>query len=210
MEVALTQGLAARIQPLLDTPTAGSDVALPDTAIFYSISNCQRGLTGVSFGNLLIKQVVDALSAEFPSIRTFATLSPIPGFRSWLRRTLRDGPPKFLTDNHLEILNQKGWAETDVKRRRVKNTLMRLCAHYLTQISDDGYANDPVARFHLGNGASIKQINWAGDLSEKGLCQSVGLMVNYHYVPDEIVANHEAYIGKGQIAVSGKVRSLLK
>ena len=115
-----------------------------------------------------------------------------------------------MTEDDLEILNQPGWADNEVQRQRVKKTLMRLCADYLTRVTEAGHAIDPVARFHLGNGASIEQINWAGDLSEKGLRQSAGLMVNYHYAPDEIIANHEAYVGKGMIALSPKVRGLLK
>lgn len=209
VEVALTRSISDRIEPLLATPVEVAVDDAPTTAIFYSISNCQMGLTGISFGNLLIKQVVDALSAELPSIRTFATLSPIPGFRSWLRRITAETPPDFLTPEELDALRQQGWADNEVMRKRLEKPLTRLCARYLTSVTDSGQAVDPVARFHLGNGALIERINWAGDLSDKGIRQSAGLMVNYRYERDQIVANHEAYVASAKIALSNKVKSLL-
>ena len=209
VEVALTRGLADRIQPLLDAPVDGTEDEDPNTAIFYSISNCQLGLAGISFGNLLIKQVVDAISAELPEIRNFATLSPIPGFCRWLKRRLMENPPNFLSQDEIDLLRQPDWIENEVLRQRLQKPLMRLCAEYLTQVSRRGHAYDPVARFHLGNGASIERINWAGDLSARGLRQSAGLMVNFSYAPDQIVGNHEAYVSGGKIAASPKVRALL-
>jgi malonyl-CoA decarboxylase len=209
VEVALTRGLADRIQPLLDAPIESAEDGDLNTAIFYSISNCQLGLAGISFGNLLIKQVVDAISAELPAIRNFATLSPIPGFCRWLERRLANDPPDFLTSDEIDLLKQPDWVENEVLRQSLKKNLLRLCASYLTQVSKRGHAFDPVARFHLGNGASIERINWAGDLSTKGLQQSAGLMVNYRYAPDQIVGNHEAYVSGGKIASSSKVRALL-
>lgn len=209
VEVALTNGLADRIQPLLATAAAIDEDQEPNTAIFYSISNCQFGLTGISFGNLLIKQVVDALSAELPTVQNFATLSPIPDFINWLSQTVESEPPDFLTEEELSNFESFDWQKNDVLRQKLQKPLMRLCAIYLTSLSPRGHAIDPVARFHLGNGASIERINWAGDLSDKGLAQSAGLMVNYRYAPDEIIANHEAYVGDGRIAFSGKVRALL-
>lgn len=209
VEVALTNGLADRIQPLLEAAPALEEDQKPNTAIFYSISNCQFGLTGISFGNLLIKQVVDALSAELPSVQNFATLSPIPGFVDWIDRLVVDEAPDFLTDDELDGFRMSDWPQNEIMRQTLEKPLMRLCALYLTSLTPRGQAIDPVARFHLGNGASIERINWVGDLSEKGLAQSAGLMVNYKYAPDEIIANHEAYVGDGKINVSGKVRSLL-
>jgi malonyl-CoA decarboxylase len=209
VEVALTKGLAHRIQPLLDAPIEAPEDEDLNTAIFYSISNCQLGLAGISFGNLLIKQVVDAISAELPSIQNFATLSPIPGFCRWLDRQLANNPPDFLSKDDIKQLRQPDWVENEVFRQSVKKQLLRLCAQYLTKINKHGHAYDPVARFHLGNGASIERINWAGDLSDKGLRQSAGLMVNYRYAPDQIVDNHEAYVSGGKIASSAKVRTLL-
>ncbi|NNE86001.1 MAG: decarboxylase, partial [Alphaproteobacteria bacterium] len=209
VEVALTNGLADRIQTLLESDAAIDDDKKPNTAIFYSISNCQFGLTGISFGNLLIKQVVDALSAELPSVQNFATLSPIPGFVDWLNRLVQDEPPAFVTEDELDGLRMTDWHKNEIMREKLRKLLLRLCANYLTNLTSRGQAIDPVARFHLGNGASIERINWAGDLSEKGLAQSAGLMVNYKYAPNEIIANHEAYVGNGEIVLSAKVRSLL-
>ena len=209
VEVALTTGLAHRIRPLLEAPIDGTEDEDPNTAIFYSISNCQLGLAGISFGNLLIKQVVDAVSAELPTIRNFATLSPIPGFCRWLERRLTEIPPEFLSQDELDLFKQPDWIENEVLRQGLKKQLMKLCAEYLTQVGRRGQAIDPVARFHLGNGASIERINWAGDLSAKGLQQSAGLMVNYSYAPDQIVGNHEAYVSGGKIASSPKFRALL-
>lgn len=209
VEVALTSGLAERIQPLLDAPASDPDAEEPNTAIFYSISNCQLGLAGISFGNLLIKQVVDAISAELPMVRNFATLSPIPGFCAWLSRRMAEKPPDFLSEEEIDLLRQADWIDNEVLRRKLKKPLMKLCATYLTRISRRGQAYDPVARFHLGNGASIERINWAGDLSARGLHQSAGLMVNYRYAPDQIVANHEAYVSGGKIATSSRVRALM-
>jgi malonyl-CoA decarboxylase len=209
VEVALTTRLSNQIGPLIDSHPDNAPDAKPTTAIFYSISNCQEGLSGISFGNLLIKQVVDALSTELPSIRHFATLSPIPGFRAWLDRTVRTDPPDFIKEAELKQLAEPGWAEDPNRRTKLKPLLSKLCAVYLTSTNTKGRALDPVARFHLGNGASIERINWEGDLSERGLAQSAGLMVNYRYGPDDIVGNHEAYAGRGEIAISSKVRGQL-
>jgi malonyl-CoA decarboxylase len=209
VEVALTNEISSQIAPLIDSPPDDSQGGKPSTAIFYSISNCQAGLSGISFGNLLIKQVVDALSTELPSIRHFATLSPIPGFRAWLDRTLQNDPPAFMKEAEVKQLGEPGWAEDPIRRAKLKPLLTKLCALYLTSTNAKGRALDPVARFHLGNGASIERINWEGDLSERGLAQSGGLMVNYRYGPDDIVGNHEAYAGRGEIAISSKVRGKL-
>mgnify|MGYP002632726979 CR=1 FL=1 len=209
VEVALTRELSSEIAPLIESQPGNGVDGKPTTAIFYSISNCEAGLTGISFGNLLIKQVVDALSTELPSIRNFATLSPIPRFRPWLERTIRDEPPDFLTEEDRLLLSEPGWAEDPVRRAALKPVLTRLCAVYLSRLDAKGRALDPVARFHLGNGAAIERINWEGDLSERGLAQSAGMMVNYRYAPDDIVDNHEAYAGRGEIAMSSKVRGML-
>ncbi len=208
VEVALTEGIAATIQPLLDLPPAEPDEASPDTAVFYSISNCQAGLVGISFGNFLIKHVVDALSTELPQVTNFVTLSPVPSFRRWVDAAMAGARPESLTDDEARRLSEPGWATNDAARPALEKTLLWLCVTYLTEKSEDGLAIDPVARFHLGNGASIEHVNWAGDLSEKGLHQSAGIMVNYRYDPDRIVANHEAYVSEGIIALSPAVKSL--
>ncbi len=207
VEVALVRGLAERIEPVLDAPPPEADGDEPDTAIFYSISNCQAGLAGISFGNLLIKQVVDALQAELPNIRNFATLSPIPAFCAWVDELMVDAPPESLDDEARAMLTDASWAEDPAIRERLEKPLMRLCATFLTG-SEGERSRDTVARFHLGNGASIERLNWGADLSPKGLTQSAGIMVNYSYDPDKIVANQEAYVGEGRIATSSGVRAL--
>ncbi len=210
VEVALTRGLVGKIRPLLDEPPAsGGDDARPDTATFYSISNCQAGLAGISFGNFLIKQVVDDLRIELPSITRFATLSPIPGFRAWLEGYLADPPSGALGDAARAVASSSDWSTDEAARQRLEPELARLCAHYLAREADGAGPLDPVARFHLGNGASIERINWAGDTSDKGLVQSAGMMVNYAYDLDAIVANHEAFVHDGKIALSSSVRALL-
>ncbi|MPY69943.1 MAG: hypothetical protein GEU92_07645 [Alphaproteobacteria bacterium] len=212
VEVALTQGIAQQIQPLLDSPPQKLDDVAPDTAVFYSISNCQAGLAGISFGNFLLKQVVDALRTELPDIKNFVTLSPMPNFCRWISGLNgMDGAdaPDWLGEDDRAALTEPDWQIDEAVRAANQKVLMKLAAHYLARAGRKGRPADPVARFHLGNGASIEQINWAGDLSEKGLRQSAGLMVNYRYDSASIVANHEAFASEGEIAVSSRVRSLL-
>jgi len=208
VEVALVHGIAERIGPVLDAPPPAPDGKAPDTAVFYSISNCQAGLTGISFGNLLIKQVVDALGAELPNIRNFVTLSPLPGFHGWVEALMADAPPDFLDDDGRALLTDAHWAEDPAIRERLEKTLMRLSAEFLIKPPENAPPRDAVARFHLGNGASIERLNWGADLSPKGLAQSAGIMVNYRYDPDKIVANHEAYVREGRIAAASRVRAL--
>ncbi len=208
VEVALTHGLAGQIQDLLAEPPEDGRAEKPDTAIFYSISNCQDGLAGISFGNFLIKQVADAVQRELPHVKRFATLSPIPGFRKWLDQKLVRDTPDFLTEDELDLLQRSGWRENDVARQELKPTLMRLCAVYLIEEKRGTRPLDSVARFHLGNGASVERLNWMADLSDKGLDQSVGMMVNYLYDSDEIVSNHEAYVRDGEVATSSAVARL--
>ncbi len=208
VEVALTRGLVGKIRPLLDDPPSAGDDA-PDTATFYSISNCQAGLAGISFGNFLIKQVVDDIRAELPSVVNFATLSPIPGFRSWLHGVIADPPDGPVGAAARALASDPAWSSDTERRQTHEGELTRLCAHYLARASNGAGPRDPVARFHLGNGASIERINWDGDTSEKGLAQSAGMMVNYAYDLDAIVANHEAFVRDGEIALSSGMRSLL-
>ena len=202
VEVALTRGLASRIRDLIDAPEKTDEKA--DTAIFYSISNCQSGLAGISFGNFLIKQVVDAIRDELPEIKRFATLSPIPGFRRWLDETLVDELPVTLAEEDVEALDRGGWQRDEPSRQSLRPALMQLCAAYLLEPG----CPDPVARFHLGNGARVERINWAADPSPKGVEQSGGMMVNYLYAPQEIVANHEAFARHGAVAASSGVSRL--
>ncbi len=230
VEVALVSGLADNVQHLLDESVPVQDPQKANTAIFYSISNAQKGLAGISFGNFLIKRVVDQLAQEFKGLKTFATLSPIPGFRPWLEQALADGEPRLLLPAERKALKQvadgargaKGtlktlvgdvatWHQDATVCEVLRGPLMRLCARYLTQERrPDGHALDPVAHFHLTNGARMERLNWLADTSANGLQQSAGIMINYLYKLDEIDSNHEAYTGTGKVAASSAVRSLAK
>jgi len=228
VEVALVQGIAGDIHALLDEQAPVGDPAKADTAIFYSINNAQKGLVGISFGNFLIKKVVDSLSHEFPNLKTFATLSPIPGFRAWLDDKLKEGEAGLLTANEHRLLaglagrtgGAKGilkamldtpWVDEPGTAEALKAPLTRLCARYLTEKKEGaGRALDPVAHFHLSNGARMERLNWLADLSPKGLAQSAGMMINYLYKLADIEANHEAYTGQGKIVVSSAIKALAK
>jgi malonyl-CoA decarboxylase len=227
IEVALVSGMAASIQALLDRQTPTENPQSADTAIFYSISNTQEGLRGVNFGSFLIKRVVDRLVQELPTLKIFATLSPIPGLRRYLDSLLGEREMEILTPAEQEaikalfaadsrkgslqeLLSSPEWYHDERVVQALKGPLMRLCARYLAQEKRNGRALDRVAHFHLSNGARIERINWLGDTSPKGLRHSAGLMVNYRYKLSEIEENHEAYSASGEVATSGAVRRLLK
>lgn len=209
VEVAYTKGIARKIQPLLSQEKDASLAVSADTAIFYSISNCQEGLRGISMGNFLIKQVVDFINTETPQIKNFCTLSPIPRFSRWLHEEFLEQDDELMTNAEKELMSQKDWFSDGSNRNRLKTKLMQLCARYLYSEKKRNRPIDPVTRFHLGNGAEIEAINWEADLSDRGLSQSVGLMVNYRYNPSKIVSNHEAYTNEGKISISSQVRKLL-
>src|SRR5216683_712153 len=210
VEVALVQGLATAMPPLLaretDEEAARAQAASADTAIFYSISNCQDGLRGVAFGNLLIKQVVDELKAEFPQLKRFSTLSPVPGFRRWLGQRLANGsdPDAAL----LPQLESGGWWNDPARSEKLRAPLLRLCARYLTR--QPSIRIDPVARFHLGNGARLERINWLGNNAPRGMQESFGIMVNYLYDHDSIEDNHEVFVRDRTIVRSPEVDALLQ
>jgi malonyl-CoA decarboxylase len=206
IEVALTRGMSARVQPLLELDSAVADPASANCAIFYSITNCQEGLRGVSFGNLLIKQVAEDLGREFPRLKTFATLSPIPGFRKWLAATAR-GRPELA--ELLVRLDGPRWVE-DRSAAETQRQLVRLCAYYLLHAKQGSEPLDPVARFHLGNGARLEKLNWLGDTSEIGMRRSAGLMVNYVYRLDDLERNHEAYARDRRIIASRRFEVLAR
>jgi malonyl-CoA decarboxylase len=227
VEVALVAGMADNIQKLLDESAPHVDPQTADAAIFYSISNTQTGLRGISFGNFLIKRVVDDLSHELPKIKTFATLSPIPGFRAWLDRNLAEGDGALLTAPELarlaqvplvavhrhglrSLLGDLAWPQDTATAEALAPILRRLCARYLLQEKSNGKPLDSVARFHLANGARIERLNWLADTSAKGLQESAGLMVNYLYRLAEIETNHEAYVAEARIAAASAVKALLK
>jgi malonyl-CoA decarboxylase len=210
VEVALVEGLATSMPPLLsqdtDEDAARAQALRADTAIFYSISNCQDGLRGVSFGNLLIKQVVEDLQAEFPQLQRFSTLSPAPGFRRWLTQQLADesDPDAAL----LPKLARDGWWRDGDQSEPLRADLMRLCATYLTQRPSSGNRIDPVARFHLGNGARLERINWLANTAPRAIQESFGIMVNYLYDHDSIEDNREAFARDGTIVRSPEVDAL--
>jgi len=229
VEVALVNGIAGNIHALLDEAAPIGDPQAADAAIFYSISNCQQGLHGISLGDFLIKRVVDALASELPRLKSFATLSPLPGFRAWLTaqaarhgllvaseaRAVQalggglddDNPDRIL----LRLLDQPDWREDPRTAAALRDPLLRLCARYLLDAhAPSGRALDPVAHFHLSNGARVERLNWLGDVSAKGLQQSAGIMVHYLYRLGDIEANHEAYRDEGRVAASSAVRNLAR
>ena len=221
VEVALVDHISDGIVPLLDEAAALASADKATTAIFYSISNTQTGLRGVSFGDSLIKRVVETLQAEFPKLKVFATLSPIPGFRHWLGkhaaemllrlddkraaelgRALGSLPP---TPDRLLAAADEALALEP--KSPVRQVLMQCAAEYLGRATIEGKPIDPVARFHLGNGARVERLNWAGDPSPKGVKQSYGLMVNYLYDLKRL-DKHRALLAQGKVAVSGDVDGL--
>jgi malonyl-CoA decarboxylase len=210
VEVALVEGLATAVQPLLGqarTRMRHGRAAGADTAIFYSISNCQDGLRGVSFGNFLIKQVVEELQSEFPRLTRFSTLSPVPGFRRWLaQQDVKGSNPDTTLPSTIE--GNGGWRD-QAQSETVRAALMQLCATYLTRRPSPGIRIDPVARFHLSNGARLERINWLGNNTPRAIEESFGIMVNYLYDHDTIEDNHEAFVRDGTIVRSPDVDSLL-
>lgn len=214
VEVALTADTPGAIDDVLSAAPKGGKLPPPTTAVFYSISNCQDGLKGISFGNFLIKQVVEELVREVPSLTTFVTLSPVPGFARWLNRGLAATDGEIMSPQEraaLSGLSTNAWTTSKAAEERLKAPIMALGAKYLLSAkSSDGKPLDPVARFHLGNGARLERINWPADKSARGLREAYGLMVNYRYDLKEIETNHEAFANEGKIAASRAVRSLLK
>jgi malonyl-CoA decarboxylase len=229
VEVALVNGMSDNVQTLLDEDAPVGNPRDADTAIFYSISNAQKGLAGISFGNFLIKRVVGQLTDELKGLKTFATLSPVPGFMNWLDRILAEGQAGLLKPSERKALNlaagknggakgllksilaEQTWIEDENLCHALKGPLLRLCANYL--INEKGRGNsalDPVANFHLSNGAIMERLNWFGDSSGNGIRQSAGIMINYLYDLDSIEDNHEAYRGAGTITASSAMKALTK
>ena len=215
IEVALTRGMSANVQPLLEVNSAVADPHSADCAMFYSITNCQEGLRGISFGNLLIKQVVEDLKREFPHLQRFATLSPVPGFRHWLeesrvRLSMGQGGNERLA--LLARLQEPGWHLGEIPEA-LEALLTRLCAYYLLhakQDEKDSEPLDPVARFHLANGAALERLNWMGDASEQGMARSAGLMVNYVYSLADVEKNHERYFRQHAVVASPAIERLAR
>ncbi len=209
VEVALTESVPAAIGPLLEGQRAALPMKRANTAVFYSISNCQAGLRGISFGNFLIKQVAEDLKRELPALSTFVTLSPLPGFGRWLAATRRNeaGPLSAADRSRLDELDDARWAQQPSKALR--DALSRAAIRFLFDAKDDaGKPLDPVARFHLGNGARLERLNWLADTSANGLAQGAGFMVNYLYDLDAVERNHEAFANDGTIVASATLRRL--
>jgi malonyl-CoA decarboxylase len=215
VEIALTVGIATELAPLLDARAPDVDIERADTAVFYSISNCQPGLAGVNLGTALIKQVVEALRLDLPQLRRFVTLSPIPNFRTWVEAAL-DANGAGLTDGELELLpaeparamarlSATDWDADEA----IRPALLALCARYLTS-APEGRALDPVANFHLANGAWVERIDWMADTSPLGRSQSFAIMTNYLYEADRIAERAEAYAARGEVPMSSEVRDLLR
>jgi malonyl-CoA decarboxylase len=209
VQVALVSGLAGEIAPILDPDAPLADPAEADTAIFYSISSVQPGLTGISFGGFLIKRVVDLLKLEFPRLRTFATLSPIPGFRAWLERELAAGNLQLKPEQREQLGALIEAPTAALPGESLKTLLLQLCADYLMNARrPDERALDGVASFHLANGARIERIDWLADSSLEGREASLGLMANYLYRLEDIEANHRAYNEERAIVASSAVEQL--
>jgi malonyl-CoA decarboxylase len=214
VEVALTRDIPDAIAPIL---ASGREVVEFDkmrTAVFYSISNCQRGLGGVSFGNFLIKQVVEEIRRELPKLSTFVTLSPVTSFAAWLARERAQESSAALAETDkaaLAVLDTPGWWRDDDTASQIKDAVMRAAAWYFLRArTPRGLPVDSVARFHLGNGARLERINWLADTSDKAMAQSYGLMVNYLYELDDIEKNHEAYAEGRTVVASSTVQRLLR
>lgn len=214
VEVALTRKIPEAIAPILanDRDQISSEDA--KTAVFYSISNCQAGLKGISFGNFLIKQVVQELAREMPHLKNFVTLSPVPVFLRWLDRIREDKDSTIISmvdRETLALIDNEDWQNDPAVVEQVKGVLLPLCACYFLEAkTKSGEPLDPVARFHLGNGAVLARVNWLGDVSKKGLKQSAGFMVNYLYDLPLIEENHQKYAENYTINAATEVRNLLK
>jgi malonyl-CoA decarboxylase len=226
VEVALTRGMAGNVQRLLDAKAETSDAEGANTAIFYSISNCQQGLAGISFGNFLIKRVAEKLAGDLPNIKDFATLSPIPGLRRHIDDRLKTEGDGVLSPAEISslvpvtneasgaaavrhLLDRPVWWEVPAINKALRPILSRMAARYLTSSDERGRALDRVAHFHLGNGAIVERLNWLGDTSANGLKQSYAMMVNYRYKLGEVDANHGAYAA-GKVVASREVRALAR
>jgi malonyl-CoA decarboxylase len=226
VEVALVNKFSDNIQELISREDEERSEGEANTAIFYSISNAQPGLAGISLGNFLIKTVVEKLSKERGYLKHFATLSPVPGFRHWLDNKLAEGAADLLYANDTKVIQKhyqcsnsveklkellaESWFDDNEKAHFLKPVLLTLCARYLLQERKGNKVFDPVMNFHLTNGARLEQINWLADISEKGMLRSYGIMVNYYYKLSDIESNHEQYISTTHIAATRDVKNLLR
>jgi len=214
VEVALTRAIPPAIEPILSNKREIVETERATTAVFYSITNCQRGLSGVSFGHFLIKQVVEDISREVSGLSTFVTLSPAPNFAEWLRRERANPASQALDDEDRDVLaaldDVNCWRVREIADK-VREPLLRAAAWYYMRVRNRrGLPLDAVARFHLGNGARLERLNWPGDTSERALAQSYGLMVNYLYDLGYIEKNHEAYAQQRAVVAASAVTRLVQ
>jgi len=225
VEIALLKGAPGNVQFLLDESAPVHDPRAADTAVFYSISNTQKGLRGISFGNLLLKRVIEDLRRDLPKLKIFATLSPLPGFRKWLDQGLAEGRellPAAEVSRFASIIGhpepqlaiadalaRPDWHTDDRLSEALQPVLERLCARYLLREKTDGHPLDPVAHFHVTNGARVNRIFWLADTSARGFRQSYGLMVSYRYDLEDVDRNHERYLNGGRVPAAGRVSRLL-
>lgn len=213
VSVALTQGIPVAIAPILSEERKPITSDAADTAVFYSISNCQQGLQGVSFGNFLIKQVVEELARDLPGLRNYVTLSPVPGFRRWLNGVVEQDRDRLLKTEDRETLtlaDEPEWHLNSDSAVALEKVIMPLATYYFLRAKRADGALDPVARFHLGNGARLERVNWLADVSTTGLTQAAGLMVNYLYDLQHIESNHEAFVDQGEVVASDGVKAWLE
>jgi malonyl-CoA decarboxylase len=223
VEVALTRGITRDIQSLLDESAPLLDTTEATTAIFYSISNTQTGLRGVSFGNFLLKRVIEALKPDLPKLKTYSTLSPLPTFRMWLdeqfkKRTVPLEKQDFEALAQAtgeaasavtlqQTLQMKRWSEDPALVEALRAPMTKLGVHFVTTVKQGKLPMDPVARFHLGNGARVERLNWVADISAKGFNQSYSMMVNYRYIPEAIEENVDRFSGDGEVVVGPDVNA---
>jgi malonyl-CoA decarboxylase len=213
VEVALTREIPGAIAPILELKREPLDPERATTAVFYSISNCQRGLAGVSFGSFLIKQVAADISREMPRLTTFVTLSPVPNFAGWLTRQRSEPSPSLPEADRKALagLDKPEWWTDQAAIEAMRDPMLRAAATYfMTARNKSGAPLDAVARFHLGNGARLERLNWPGDLSDRGRKQAFGLMVNYLYDLGDIEKNHEAYAQSRTIIAANAIRKLAR
>jgi malonyl-CoA decarboxylase len=225
VEIALLKGMPDSVQLLLDEVAPVQDPRGADTAIFYSISNTQQGLRGISFGNLLLKRVIEDLRRDLPRLQVFATLSPVPGFRAWLDRALTEGRALLPASDAAKLAAALGhphpesalatalardeWASDDPVTEALREPMERLCARYLLQEKSGGHPLDSVAQFHLNNGAHVERIFWLADISTRGMRQSYGMMASYRYALSEVGRNHDQFQQSGRVAAARRVQKLL-
>jgi malonyl-CoA decarboxylase len=205
--------MSDKVQPLLDPDAPVLEPESANCAMFYSITNCQDGLRGVPFGSFLIKQMVERLTAEFPRLRKFATVSPIPDFREWLNsklETLENRPGLAPLARLAARLEDPRWFENPELSAELQHGLVPLCAYYLVHAKEGRKPRDPVARFHLRNGARLERINWLGDVSAAGMQRSAGMMANYVYRLADVERNHELYTREYKVTASYEVEALAK